>query len=229
MAWINIPPRGTTRIQPWQLLATYSIGTKCRLAVSLDVGWRCEIQWAFRVLFGRGGKSRSPVCLFSGSYPSLGLAEGTGSQLSCRSLCQPPDFWLSGMRAHRGRHVQSSAGSLHHIPPTLFLSRALIPGLCFPLIDYLCHCGAGILHRSPAWSLITGAWGMIIPQRHPSIIVNNSREGRQMIIGTCSTEVLLFLGQEASAEEEENLEGGWGGVLSLLMLFRAQQLERNIG
>lgn len=49
---------------------------------------------------------------------------------------------------------------------------------------------------------------MIIPQRHPSIIVNNSREGRQMIVGTCSTEVLLFLGQEASAEEEENLEGG---------------------
>lgn len=52
---------------------------------------------------------------------------------------------------------------------------------------------------------------MIIPQRQPSITVNDSREGRQMIIGTCSTWVLLFLGQEASAEEEETLEGGRGG------------------
>lgn len=67
-----------------------------------------------------------------------------------------------------------------------------------------------------------------MPQRHPSITVTNSWEGRQTIVGTCSTEVLLFLGQEASAEEEESLEGG-RGVLSLLMLSRAQQLERNVG
>lgn len=49
-----------------------------------------------------------------------------------------------------------------------------------------------------------------MPQRHPSITVTNSWEGRQTIVGTCSTEVLLFLGQEASAEEEESLEGGRG-------------------
>lgn len=41
--------------------------------------------------------------------------------------------------------------------------------------------------------------------------MSNSREGRQTIVGTCSTEVLLFLGQEATAEEEESLEGGRGG------------------
>lgn len=53
---------------------------------------------------------------------------------------------------------------------------------------------------------------MILPSRHPSIAVSNSREGRQTIVGTCSTEVLLFLGQEATAEEEEeSLEGGRGG------------------
>lgn len=69
---------------------------------------------------------------------------------------------------------------------------------------------------------------MTIPQQHPSITVNNSQEGRKVIVGTCSTEVLLFLGQEASAEEE-SLGGEWGRVLSLLMLSRAQQLERNIG
>lgn len=40
--------------------------------------------------------------------------------------------------------------------------------------------------------------------------MNNSREGRQTIVGTRSTEVLLFLGQEASAEEEESWEGGQG-------------------
>lgn len=71
---------------------------------------------------------------------------------------------------------------------------------------------------------------MIITQRHPSITVNNSWEGRQTVVATCSTEVLLFLGQKASAEEEEeSLVGRQGGVLSLLMLSRAQQLERNIG
>lgn len=54
---------------------------------------------------------------------------------------------------------------------------------------------------------------MILPSRHPLIAVSNSREGRQTIVGTCSTEVLLFLGQEATAEEEEeeSLEGGRGG------------------
>ena len=52
---------------------------------------------------------------------------------------------------------------------------------------------------------------MIIPQQHPLITVNNSREGRQTIVGTCLTEVLLFLGQDTSAEEEESLEGGRGG------------------
>lgn len=70
---------------------------------------------------------------------------------------------------------------------------------------------------------------MIITQRHPSITVNNSWEGRQTVVATCSTEVLLFLGQEASAEEEESLKGRQGVVLSLLILSRAQQLKRNIG
>lgn len=57
----------------------------------------------------------------------------------------------------RAVESRSSAGSLNHILPTLFLSRALTPGLYFPLIDYLCHCGADILHGTPAWSLIMGA------------------------------------------------------------------------
>lgn len=69
---------------------------------------------------------------------------------------------------------------------------------------------------------------MILPSRHPSIAVSNSREGRQTIVGTCSTEVLLFLGQEATAEEEATAWRAAGGVLSLLMLSGARQLERNV-
>lgn len=114
-------------------------------------------------------KSRFPV------YPRLEIVFGSGScvQLglvghACSRICQLPDFWLSGMCAPCGsmcRAVESrsSAGSLSHIPPTRLLSRALIPGLYLPLIDCLCHCGADILQGSPAWSLIVGAWGMIIP------------------------------------------------------------------
>lgn len=140
---------------------------------------------------------------------SLPIPSAQGCELAVGGTC-------------RAAGSRSGAGSLDCIPQTLFPSRALIPGLgpplaalCandyFPLIDYPCHCGADILPGSPAWSLIMGAWGMILPSRHPSIAVSNSREGRQTIVGTCSTEVLLFLGQEATAEEEESLEGGRGG------------------
>lgn len=148
-----------------------------------------------------GGKSIFPVysrlevVFGSGSCAHLGLVGHAGSCLTCSRICQLPDFWLSGMSAPCGsmcRAVKSrsSAGSSNNIPPTRLLSRALIPGLYFPLIDCPCHCGADILQGSPAWSLIVGAWGMIIPQRHPSITVNNSQEGRQTTVGTCSRKVL---------------------------------------
>lgn len=55
---------------------------------------------------------------------------------------------------------------------------------------------------------------MIVPHWHPSIAVSKSQEGRQTIAGTCPTEVLLFLGQEATVEEEESLKGGWGGSVT---------------
>ena len=201
---------------------------KCRLAVSLDAGWEGEVQGAFRVLSGRH-EEQDPLFALSlvptpdsrsSSAPASVLTwAGWETQVSCSAAAGSASLLISGSRGCvlaaggmcRAVGSRSSAGSLNHVPPTLCLSRALIPGLYFLLIDYLCHCGADILRRSPAWSVIMGAWGMIIPQQHPLITVNNSREGRQTIVGTCLTEVLLFLGQDTSAEEEESLEGGRGG------------------
>lgn len=59
--------QGTTGIQTQCRLATWHLALG--QAVSLDVGQEGEVQGAFRVLFGRSGKSRPPACPFSGACP----------------------------------------------------------------------------------------------------------------------------------------------------------------
>lgn len=108
---------------------------------------------------GQEAREAGPVAAGSASLPipsaSLPISSAWGCELAVGGTC-------------RAAGSRSGAGSLNRIPQTLFPSRALIPGLgpplaalCandyFPLIDYPCHCGADILHGSPAWSLIMGA------------------------------------------------------------------------
>lgn len=184
---------------------------------------------AFRVLF-KNKVWKNQVLLPFPSCLTPSPSSPPAPQFPHSNLCHPSIptaeccmLAVGGMCRAAGS--QSSTASLDCIPQTPFPSRALIPGLgpplaafytndYFPLINYPRHRGVDILHWSPAWSLIMGAWGMIVPHRHPSIAVSKSQEGRQTIAGTCPTEVLLFLGQEAAAEEEESSEGGWGGPVT---------------
>lgn len=89
---------------------------------------------------------------------SLWISSAQGSVLAAGGMC-------------RAVESRSSAGSQHHILLTLFLSRALTPGLYFSLIDYLCHCRAEILHRE---SCLIPYHGNMRNDHYPATPIDNS-------------------------------------------------------